>query len=41
LIEAGKISPKDDPKVRGKILTDQFDWDKTDTQKIWSFGPEN
>lgn len=22
-------------------MTDKFDWDKNDTLKIWSFGPEN
>jgi len=41
LIEAGKVSPRDDIKSRSKILVDQFDWDKVDATKIWSFGPEN
>jgi len=40
LIEDGKIGPRSDPKERGKILVDQFEWDKTDTQKIWCFGPD-
>lgn len=30
-----------DSKQRSKILIDEFDWDKNDTQKIWCFGPEN
>lgn len=41
LIEAGKVTPRDDIKSRSKILVDQFDWDKVDATKIWSFGPEN
>eukprot|EP01110_Echinostelium_bisporum_P011150 TRINITY_DN486_c0_g1_i1.p1 TRINITY_DN486_c0_g1~~TRINITY_DN486_c0_g1_i1.p1 ORF type:complete len:841 (-),score=493.33 TRINITY_DN486_c0_g1_i1:6-2528(-) len=39
-IESGKINPKDDPKVRGKILADEYGWDPTDARKIWCFGPE-
>lgn len=41
MIEAGQITPRDDVKVRTKTLCEEFDWDKTDTLKIWSFGPEN
>jgi len=41
LIENGKVTPKDDVKSRSRILIDQFDWDKVDATKIWSFGPEN
>lgn len=41
-IEAGKVSAKDDPKVRGNYLFDNYGWDKTDAGvKLWSFGPEN
>ena len=40
-IETGKISPKDEPKKRANVLADEFDWDKADALKIWSFGPEN
>jgi len=40
-IEKGKINPKDDPKERGKRLVEEFGWEKGDTLKIWSFGPEN
>lgn len=39
-IEAGKISPKDDPKIRGKVLAEEHGWDPTDARKIWCFGPE-
>jgi elongation factor 2 len=41
LIETGKLGPKDDPKIRSKTLQEDFGWDKNDTLKIWSFGPEN
>jgi len=41
LIDAGKMGVKDDAKERQKILVDDFEWDKTDAQKIWSFGPDN
>lgn len=40
LIEDGKIGPRDDPKVRTKILSEQFGWDKELTKKIWCFGPD-
>ena len=30
-----------DPKIRGKRLTEEFEWEKDDTSKIWCFGPEN
>jgi len=45
-IEEEKISPKQDLKERGKMLIDvekfgDFAWEKDDTAKIWSFGPNN
>lgn len=40
-IEKGKVTPKDDPKLRAKLLSEEFDYDKEDALKIWSFGPEN
>jgi elongation factor 2 len=40
LIENGDITPKDDPKVRGRRLTEEFGWDQNDVKKIWCFGPE-
>lgn len=27
-IDEGKVGPRDDPKTRGKLLTDDFGWDK-------------
>lgn len=39
-IEKGTTGAKQDPKERSKYLVDEFEWDKTDSQKIWSFGPE-
>lgn len=39
-IDEGKIGPRDDPKERVKILTNEFGWDKEIARKIWCFGPE-
>lgn len=39
-IEAGKINPKDDFKIRARYLADTYGWDVTDARKIWCFGPE-
>merc|ERR1712151_20118 len=39
-IEDEKITPKQDPKIRKKILQDEFEWDPNDALKIWCFGPE-
>jgi elongation factor 2 len=41
LIENGEIDASQDPKIRGKRLVEEFDWEKDDTTKIWCFGPEN
>lgn len=40
-IESGDCGLKADSKERSKILVEEFDWEKTDTQKIWAFGPDN
>jgi len=40
IIDEGKIGPRDDPKVRTKILSEDFNWDKDLTKKIWCFGPD-
>jgi elongation factor 2 len=45
-IESEKIGPKNDVKERARALIDEaeyeeFAWEKDDTQKIWSFGPNN
>ncbi len=39
-IDDGRIGPRDDPKVRSKVLAEEFGWDKDLTKKIWCFGPE-
>ena len=39
-IENGKIGPRDDFKVRARILADEYGWDVTDARKIWCFGPD-
>lgn len=39
-IDEGRIGPKDDAKVRSKVLSEEFGWDKELTKKIWCFGPE-
>ncbi|KAJ6134849.1 hypothetical protein N7512_000009 [Penicillium capsulatum] len=39
-IEAGKISPRDDFKIRARLMADEYGWDVTDARKIWCFGPD-
>ncbi|KAF5948973.1 hypothetical protein HYC85_014930 [Camellia sinensis] len=39
-IDDGRIGPRDDPKIRAKILSEEFGWDKDLAKKIWCFGPE-
>ncbi|KAL7749619.1 translation elongation factor 2 [Sorochytrium milnesiophthora] len=39
-IESGKVSARDDPKVRGKVMAEEYGWDPTDSRKIWCFGPD-
>ena len=39
-IEKGKVSPKDEPKVRAKFMFEEFGWDKDLAGlKLWNFGP--
>jgi elongation factor 2 len=40
-IEKGEVSFKDDFKLRAKLLSDEYDWDKNEALKIWTFGPDN
>lgn len=41
-IDKGKFNTKDEPKVRAKVLADEYGWDKTEAgTKLWCFGPEN
>jgi len=39
-IEAGEIKADDDPKLRGRLLADEYEWDVTEARKIWAFGPD-
>jgi len=39
-IDLGTIGSKDDPKVRGKILSDKYNWEVNDARKVWCFGPD-
>ena len=39
-IEDEKVGPKQETKERSKVLTEKYEWDKTDSQKIWCFGPD-
>lgn len=39
-IDKGDVSPKDDFKTRARYLVEKYDWDATESRKIWAFGPE-
>jgi elongation factor 2 len=39
-IDEGKVSAKDDPKIRGRYLADNHEWDVSEARRIWAFGPE-
>ncbi len=39
-IEDGKVTPRDDPKTRARVLSESYGWDVTEARKIWCFGPE-
>ncbi|PHH56298.1 Elongation factor 2 [Ceratocystis fimbriata CBS 114723] len=39
-IESGKVSPREDFKIRARLMADDYGWDVTDARKIWSFGPD-
>lgn len=39
-IEEREITADQDPKVRARMLADQFGWDVEEARKIWNFGPE-
>jgi elongation factor 2 len=41
-VESGKgVASKDDVKDRAKILSEEYEWDKSEALKIWAYGPEN
>ncbi len=35
-----QVGPRDDPKIRSKILSEDFGWDKEIAKKIWCFAPD-
>jgi len=39
-IDDGEITPRQDPKERGRKLCDKYEWDIGEARKIWAFGPE-
>eukprot|EP01122_Echinamoeba_exundans_P009366 TRINITY_DN329_c2_g1_i1.p1 TRINITY_DN329_c2_g1~~TRINITY_DN329_c2_g1_i1.p1 ORF type:complete len:880 (+),score=262.70 TRINITY_DN329_c2_g1_i1:181-2640(+) len=39
-IEDGKVTPRDDPKTRARLMSDEFGWNNDEAKKIWCFGPE-
>merc|ERR1719440_955466 len=39
-IEEGVVKADQDPKTRTRVLVDMFGWEKSETQKIWCFGPD-
>ncbi len=34
-IEDGLVAPRDDPKIRGRYLADNYNWDINEARKIW------
>ncbi|XP_043200256.1 eukaryotic translation elongation factor 2-like [Amphibalanus amphitrite] len=39
-IDDNEISPRQDFKIRGRMLADKYDYDITEARKIWCFGPD-
>jgi len=39
-IDKGDVNARDDPKNRGKVLADKFEYDVNEARKIWCFGPD-
>jgi len=40
-IDRGDITPRQDPKTRGRKLADDYGWDVSEARKIWCFGPDS
>jgi len=40
-IEGGGLTPEMDAKAKTRLLVDKYGWEKSETQKIWCFGPDN
>ena len=39
-IDDNEISPRQDFKIRGRMLADKYNYDITEARKIWCFGPD-
>jgi len=39
-IDNGEVSNKQDFKIRGRYLSDKYEYDVTEARKIWCFGPD-
>ncbi|XP_057366058.1 eukaryotic translation elongation factor 2 [Daphnia carinata] len=39
-IDKGEVNPRDDFKIRGRYLSDKYEYDVTEARKIWCFGPD-
>merc|ERR550525_915971 len=39
-IDDGEINPRDDAKIRGRVLADKYEFDVGEARKIWCFGPD-
>merc|ERR1711902_188637 len=39
-IDNGKVTAKQDFKIRGRYLADKYEYDITEARKIWCFGPD-
>ena len=40
-IEKETMGPKAETKTMSKRLVDEYEWDKTDSTKVWCYGPDN
>ncbi|KAG8796445.1 Elongation factor 2 [Ceratobasidium sp. 428] len=40
-IDSGKITSRDDPRARARLLADEFNWDSIHGRNIWCFGPDS
>lgn len=39
-VDDGTIEPRQDFKIRGRVLSDEYGWDVSEARKIWCFAPE-
>lgn len=39
-IDSGEVSSRQDFKARGRYLAEKYEYDPTESRKIWCFGPE-